>query len=277
VALDFSFSFARLDGSHLKVPLQPAAHRQNWFPSNSLTLSPHERNSLITNIKNYDGHVDSRWKDDYSANRVSVALYDLIDAENIRARNIARAMDTGQTELAAELSRKDAPMKVTNEVLRLSNLPIEISVSDTQELHAKKNGGSSYGISELSDGERNALLIAAKVLTAPGNSLFLIDEPERHLHRSIISPLLSMLFQKRSDCAFVVSTHEVMLPLDNPTARTLLVRACRFQGRGNPVAWDADLLPAGGGLDEETKRDILGARRKIIFVEGAETSLDKRL
>ena len=42
---------------------------------------------------------------------------------------------------------------------------------------------------ELSDGERNALLIGSDVLTTEPNSLIILDEPERHLHRSIISPL----------------------------------------------------------------------------------------
>ena len=66
-----------------------------------------------------------------------------------------------------------------------------------------KNGSPPYSIAELSDGERNSLLIAASILTMKSESLVLIDEPERHLHRSIISPLLQHLFSSRSDCAFI--------------------------------------------------------------------------
>ena len=91
-----------------------------------------------------------------------------------------------------------------------------------QKVVASRNGSTPYSVAELSDGERNAFLIAADILTAGTGTLLLIDEPERHLHRSIISPLLSLLFAKRKDCFFVVSTHEVMLPLDNPAAQTLL-------------------------------------------------------
>ena len=110
----------------------------------------------------------------------------------------------------------------------MSNLPIAISVQEDQRVVATKNGGLPYSIAELSDGERNALLIASNVLTVKDGTLILIDEPERHLHRSIISPLLTHLFALRPDCAFIVSTHEVMLPIDNPTTRTLLVRGCQF-------------------------------------------------
>ena len=114
--------------------------------------------------------------------------------------------------------------------MRLSNLQIEISLEDGQKVVARKYGGASYSLAELSDGERNAFLIASEVLTAKAGTLVIIDEPERHLHRSIISPLLKMLFDKRRDCAFIISTHEFMLPVETPEASTLLIRSCEYQG-----------------------------------------------
>src|SRR6476469_6154237 len=108
------------------------------------------------------------------------------------------------------------------------------------------------------------------------NSLLLIDEPERHLHRSIISPLLTNLFSKREDCAFIVSTHDVMLPLDNPSARTLLIRGCTYAG-SSVSGWDVDIVPPETEIEDDIKKDILGARRKILFIEGTENSLDKPL
>ena len=128
-------------------------------------------------------------------------------------------------------------------------------------------------MAQLSDGERNAFLLAADVLTAKPGTLLLIDEPERHLHRSIISPLLKLLFDKRKDCTFIVSTHELMLPLDTPLASTLLVRGCVFDGQG-VKSWTLDMLKPGAPIDEDLKRDLIGSRRKIIFVEGTAKSLD---
>jgi hypothetical protein len=223
-----------------------------------------------------DTQPKARWSDDYSAARASIAIYDLIDAENVRARSIAGAVDDNDMGLARKLSEKDAPIKVINELLRLSNIPIEIFVRENEQVVASKSGSAPYSIAELSDGERNALLIAADVLTVKEGTLILIDEPERHLHRSIISPLLTLLFARRPDCTFVVSTHEVMLPLDNPSARTLLVRGCNFAG-SSATAWDADLIFPETDIDDELRKDILGARRKLLFVEGTEQSLDKPL
>ena len=150
--------------------------------------------------------------------------------------------------------------------MRLSNIPIEISLEEKQKIMARCKGGPPYSVAELSDGERNAFLIAADVLTAGPESLILIDEPERHLHRSIIAPLLTLLFAERQNCAFIISTHEVMLPLDHPHARTLLVRSCEYQ-QSQADSWTADLLDTDARIDDDLKRDILGARKKILFVE----------
>ena len=75
----------------------------------------------------------------------------------------------------------------------------------------------------MSDGERSAALIAATVLTVKPETVLLIDEPELHLHRAIIEPFLLALFKQRTDCAFVVSTHEIALPMAHPDARVLMV------------------------------------------------------
>lgn len=253
-----------------------AAHRQTWFSSNAVTLSPEQKRQTENQIQHRDSTPEARWKDDFGAQRASIAISDLIDAENVRARSIADAVDNGRMDFAKELSTKAAPIKIINEILRLSNIPIEIAVMENDRVIARKNGGTAYSIAELSDGERNALLIASSVLTASTGTLLLIDEPERHLHRSIISPLLTLLFAKRPDCAFVVSTHEVMLPLDNPGSRTLLIRDCAFSGT-SVTGWDADVISSESEIDDDLKRDILGARRKILFVEGTGNSLDKPL
>jgi hypothetical protein len=67
-----------------------------------------------------------------------------------------------------------------------------------------------------------------------------------------------------------------MLPLDNPKSRTLLLRNCTYDGN-SVSAWDADLLPPEAQIDDDMKRDILGGRRKLLFIEGTDQSLDKPL
>ena len=262
--------------AHRDQALRISAHRQTWMNSNAISLSPEQKRSSETSIVSFDAHPNARWRDDYSTQRAGIAIYDLIDAENVRARAIAAAVTGDDMEGAKELAKRQAPVAIINELLRLSNIPVEISVRENEQVLASKSGSPPYSVAELSDGERNALLLGASVLTAKSGTLILIDEPERHLHRSIISPLLKHLFARRPDCAFVVSTHDVDLSLDHPGARNLLVRGCSVAA-SSFTAWDVDLVPPGAHVDEDLKRDIFGARRKLLFVEGAGGSLDAPL
>jgi hypothetical protein len=207
-----------------------------------------------------------------------MALFDLIEAENRRARNIAKAVEADDTPQLEVLKAKQPPLMTINALLKSANLKIQISLDDERGVVAEGVGGVRYPLAQLSDGERNAVFIAAKVLTAKDDTLLLIDEPERHLHRSIISPLLTSLFAEKKTCAFVISTHEAMLPVDCPDAKTLLLRGCTAAPDGKVSNWDADEVAPGANLDESLLREIIGARRKVIFVEGVESkSLDKPL
>ena len=253
-----------------------SAHRQTWMNTDVLDMTPAKKLQTEQNIQTTDRQKQSRYRDDFGAARASMTIYDLIDAENVRARKIAAFVDDGDMEAAAEASKAEAPITIINELLLQSNIPITISIRENERVMASKNGGPEYSAAELSDGERNALLIAGNVLTAPHGTLLVIDEPERHLHRSIISPLLSQLFQRRSDCGFVISTHDHDVPLEVSGARILLLRSCNFNGQ-NVQGWEADELLANVSIDDTLKRDLLGARRKILFVEGTERSLDKPL
>ena len=253
-----------------------SAHRQTWMQSDALDLTPSNKLQTEQNIRNQDQNNQSRYRDPYAAQRASIAIFELVDAENRRARAMARAYDDGRMDDLASEAEAKSPIAVINELLRESHIPIEISIRDNEQVTASKNGGPEYGAAQLSDGERNALLISANVLTAPPASLLLIDEPERHLHRSIIAPLLGALFGRRKDCGFVISTHDAELALESRESRALLLRSCAFDGQA-PRAWEADELAAGAPPDDGLKRDLLGSRRRILFVEGTEWSIDKPL
>ncbi|GFO83319.1 MAG: hypothetical protein A49_29460 [Methyloceanibacter sp.] len=250
-----------------------SAHRQTWFESNALDMTPRAREQLEDNMRAQDAHPKSRYWEWNPGGRSSMAIFDLIDADTMQERSIAAAVRAGDMTRAQEEAQDPSPIETINDIMRLSNLPIEIGLDDGQKVVARKNDSPTYSVAELSDGERNAFLLAASVLTAEPGTLILVDEPERHLHRSIIAPLLKLLFDKRKDCAFVVSTHELTLPLETPEASTLLVRDCVYVG-AQVTAWTVDLLDRGASLDEGLKRDVLGARRKILFVEGTAQSLD---
>lgn len=253
-----------------------SAHRRTWMETDTLNMTSESKQQIEIDVQSEDQQNYSRYRDEYEGQRTSLTIYDLINAENLLAREVKAHLEVGDVDLALKVVEKDSPMATINKLLMHSNIPIEIQIDDNDRLVATNIDGIEYGAAELSDGERNALLIAGKVLTAPADTLLAIDEPERHLHRSIISPLLKQLLLLRPDCGFVVSTHDHNLPLQIAEARIILLRSCQFSGR-NPTSWEADELSESNSIDESLKRDLIGAREKILFVEGTESSLDKSL
>ena len=53
--------------------------------------------------------------------------------------------------------------------------------------------GEKYSATQMSDGERSVLYLTAQVLCIPENKTIIIDEPELHLHGSIMNKLWSEL------------------------------------------------------------------------------------
>ena len=258
-----------------------SAHRQTWLSSGSISMTPKSRRDFDINNKGWEMQYNARWLDYDAEGRLSAILFDLVSKDNARSRSIARLVDNKNVNQASIIASNSAsPFDQLNELLALGTLAVSLENNKDEEIRARhRNSGATFSMAQLSDGERNAVIIAATVLTVEEGTVLLIDEPERHLHRSIIEPFLSALFQQRDDCIFIISTHEISLPVANPEARVLMTWSCRWSG-GNgdaPDAWDIEVLEPNANLPEDLKRVILGARRRILFVEGRPSSPDQPL
>ena len=257
-----------------------AAHRQTWFKSGRQNLTSATYQQYTSIIAHNDVQISSRYLDNHNSLRPDRSLFALL-REKIRrdSEGTARLETVGHQRALQYLHQNPNPIEVINGLFRDTSLDVEIGI-DSDDPHGlvalRTGGGSPYGIEQLSDGERSALLLASEVLTAPKGSLLLLDEPERHLHRSIISPLLSGLFATRHDCNFVISTHDLLLPHDCGPSPVLVLRSCTFVN-DDPTGWDADLLDAEIDIDDDLKVAIWGSRRTILCVEGTPSSLDKPL
>ncbi len=246
-----------------------AAHRQTWFDSGGIDITPQQRHRYEEQTPDYYRIDDARSKDHRPQQDLSAILFDLVAKQNSRARAITRFVDNDECVEARKISvGSSSPFDQINELLDYGKLNVTVENSNDQDLLARRSQGEPFSIAEMSDGERNAMIIAAHVITAEPGTVLVIDEPERHLHRSIIEPFLSALFaRRREDCAFIISTHEIALPVADPDAQVLMLRSCQWSG-SECVAWDADVLEPNAELPEDLKLAILGSRKKILFVEG---------
>lgn len=261
--------------SVVRVP----AYRQIWFNTGQISITPAQRSKRDNVRSQQEAQDEARYIDHTSGQRILEYLFDLVASEADANSRVADLVRENNLSEAKEQGDRETPIITLNRILRDANLGIEIEGKFSDGVLARRRGGPAFDAAQLSDGQRAALLIAATVLTASFQAIILIDEPERHLHRSISAPLLRDLFAQRPDCAIVVSTHDIDLAADHPEARALLLRDYRQVGKQtNTEAWDYDLLPSGGVLPEDLRVDVLGARRQIIFVEGdKDRSLDHDL
>ena len=237
-----------------------SAHRQTWFESGIVNITPYNKDTLERQFQDQEQSLDARWRDFRGGRQTQIALHNLMQQINAQSREVVKQLRNRNRATANRLASEDEdPIAIINRLLTGANLQVTMEEPDLhkEEFLARKLGSEPYSVAELSDGERNAIVIAAEVLTAEPGTLMLIDEPERHLHRSIISPLLTTLFLRRSDCVFVVSTHEVMLPIDSGASKVLLLRGCTYRNRA-VASWDANLVPSSDEIDESIRKDILG-------------------
>lgn len=252
------------------------AHRQTWISSAKNNLTPESRQQSERNRRSYTSQPEARWADSYSGNDWSAILFDLEDKENAIYKSIAQHILNQNTPEGEKVAAESSlPFDQMNELLGLGRLKVTLERAGDQSIFAKHPQRIPFSVVQMSDGERNAMIIAGHVITAKPGTVFLIDEPERHLHRSIIQPFLSALFDlRREDCAFIIATHEIALPVANPDARVLMLRSCQWSGN-QCVAWNTEVLESNSQTPEELKRAILGSRKRILFVEGdADKSLD---
>ncbi len=146
-----------------------------------------------------------------------------------------------------------------------------LHISGDDILVSVPNSDSRYKASEMSDGERAIFYMIGQVLVAEADQVLIVDEPELHVHRSIMSKLWDELEAVRSDCAFVFITHDLEFAAAR-AAQKFVIRDYDPTPR-----WTVDDVPEDTGFDEDLATLILGSRRPILFVEGDRSSLDLAL
>ena len=177
--------------------------------------------------------------------------------ENNQKLNRGESITNSKTKLdiLQEVWERLLPLKklhITADDIRVSSIGIE---------------SADYSASEMSDGERAVFYILGQVLSANEGSILIFDEPELHIHKSIISNLWDEIEKLRPDCSFLMITHDIEF------AATRVATKYVIRNYYSDPAWDISEIP-DSELDEQTITLILGSRKPILFVEGEKTSLD---
>jgi ABC-type cobalamin/Fe3+-siderophores transport system ATPase subunit/ArsR family metal-binding transcriptional regulator len=127
-----------------------------------------------------------------------------------------------------------------------------------------------YKGNEMSDGERVGLYLIAQCLCVSKNKTIIIDEPEIHLHRSIMNRIWTEIEKERQDCFFIYITHDTQFAANHHQTKKIWVK--NFDG----AKWDWQEIQEST-LPEQLLLDIMGNRKKVLFVEGTSGSYDTKL
>ena len=146
----------------------------------------------------------------------------------------------------------------------------ELKIGDLK-IKTSKNKGQPYDARFMSDGERDVLYYLAVCLCLPQNIFVILDEPENHIHNSIINKLFSLLEKERPDLTFIYATHNLEFAAEHPNTKKLWFE--NYDGS----KWDYHILGEEEELPEQLLLEVLGAKEKVLLVEGTRNSLDTKL
>lgn len=130
---------------------------------------------------------------------------------------------------------------------------------------------TEYHAKEMSDGERVTLYLLGQCLTAPPGSLVIVDEPELHLHKSLMDKLWNKVEELCPDKSIVYITHDLDFAASRYGAAKLWVQGFAAG------AWTWSELPTDEALPESLVLELVGNRKPVLFCEGERGSLDQSL
>lgn len=141
-----------------------------------------------------------------------------------------------------------------------------------EKISVKVEGIDSYAGSEMSDGERVAIYLIGQCLLIPQESVIIIDEPEIHLHKSLMSRLWNKIEEIKENCLFVYITHDLAFASSRNNADKLWIKKYI-----HPNKWEWEIIPRSEEIPENLMLKIIGNRKNVIFTEGDLDKLDCKI
>ncbi|BCE01105.1 AAA family ATPase [Marinicellulosiphila megalodicopiae] len=167
-------------------------------------------------------------------------------------------------ETIAPQTRFDIVEKIWAELFPKRKIDFSTNNPTANAAHISK---TNFSISRLSAGERAALYLIVRVISAE-EGIIIIDEPEIHFHTQLARLIWDTLENYRQDCRFIYVTHDLHFALTRNNASFIAVN--------NPN--DIEIIEYSNILPDSIFQTILGAASfsistsKILFCEGTLTN-----
>ncbi|MFI7588349.1 AAA family ATPase [Spongisporangium articulatum] len=278
-----------VDLNILRATLQANRTRRNW----SSSLVNFESNRTIQNLQPLSFSWDMQdpaeevmsWDLTFNAMKDRFqdtvhAMYRMIEAQ--RGSIATRAIQLrrqGHEEMRLQFADPMEPFKEVFTTLLGPKSLVDPSPR-TQRLEFKVND-SIFDFDALSSGEREVVNIAFDfLLRKPTDCIVFFDEPELHLHPELSYKMLQALQTIGERNQFILTTHSpdiITSSLDHTViflAPPKLDAAGAFQNQAIPVSETDETNQALQLLGQSI--GIISLGRRIVLIEGLESSLDKQ-
>jgi ABC-type cobalamin/Fe3+-siderophores transport system ATPase subunit len=178
--------------------------------------------------------------------------------------------DASFVALSRESKEKiDVPISVKESVVEVWNFifPYRAIKLENDKVRAVSEVGDFSG-TEMSDGEKVGLYLISQILLADKGCILIIDEPELHLHKSLMVRLWNKLEEQRADCTFIYITHDLDFAVCKTSDKLIWIQSYK-----NNI-WNWIEVDSNKIIPENLFLEVLGSRKPILFVEGDKGSLD---
>lgn len=263
---------AWLDSQDIKLHHRVSAHRSLSFPERVQPADLEEAqqqllygNSSKNDLAHHRQH--SRWQNNPATALLNdfAPLVTVMVSESFAVSDKYRvAMKSATEYVAPPKTRMDLVKEIWESVLPDRELVFTGNRIETRN----RKDSSLYHAKEMSDGERGIFHLIGEALSVPKDGVFVVDEPELHLHRAIQSRLWDAIETTRSDCTFVYITHDLGFAASRKDATKVWLREYTNN------KWDWEEVPESDAFSESMLLEVMGSRRPILFVEGERSSLD---
>lgn len=184
-----------------------------------------------------------------------------------RDREHSKATKATQAYVAVDDAPIDIIIQLWNDIMPQR----EISFEDGKVM-VSMVGQAEYHGKGMSDGERVTLYLIGQCLCAPDNSIIIVDEPEIHLHKSLMSRLWNKIEEVCPNKLLVFITHDLDFAASRKESKKIWIKS--YSGAAN---WTWEEVPEMEAIPENLVIEIIGNRKNIIFCEGEKASYDSIL
>lgn len=253
----------------------------DYYPGHRSITFSHGHENLSMNIADLDKQFwtntesFNRYRNHWPEEQFKSVIRKIQHAQAAHNEKIIKRIRDGEDgTILAQLN--DSPIAKINHCFHIAGLPIVFDL-DIDGFTARRSD-NRYSIDRLSDGERAALFIVGAIVTTFPGRVLMIDEPERHLHPSISAPLISTAIRLRPEISYCFATHDLNLIQNIEAEQILFVKNSNVLSvQPEQRHYEVHFIRDVSEVSDDLKKDILGVRDKVLFVEGEATSLDRAL